>query len=88
MPEITSENISVSAFWDVLSCFGLDDDVCEYEDGKDVGEYMDAMGLSPVTKAHTTTHAVTSYAWRTKKAGTSRSFSRIWLAATVYRYIL
>lgn len=37
--------------WDVLSCFGLDDDVCEYEDGKDVDEYMDAMGLSPVTKA-------------------------------------
>lgn len=37
--------------WDVLSCFGLDDDVCKYEDGKDVGEYMDAMGLSPVTKA-------------------------------------
>ena len=37
--------------WDVLSCFGLDDDVCEYEDGKDVDEYMDAMGLSLVTKA-------------------------------------
>ena len=37
--------------WDVLSCFGLDDDVCEYDDGKDVDEYMDAMGLSPVTKA-------------------------------------
>lgn len=37
--------------WDVLSCFGLNDDVCEYEDGKDVDEYMDAMGLSPVTKA-------------------------------------
>lgn len=37
--------------WDVLSCFGLDDDVCEYEDGKDADEYMDAMGLSPVTKA-------------------------------------
>lgn len=37
--------------WDVLSCFGLDDDVCEYDDGKDVGEYMDAMGLSPVTQA-------------------------------------
>mgnify|MGYP007065843128 FL=1 len=35
--------------WDVLSCFGLDDDVCEY--GKDVDEYMDAMGFSPVTKA-------------------------------------
>lgn len=35
----------------MLSCFGLDDDVCEYEDGKDVDEYMDAMGLSPVTKA-------------------------------------
>jgi hypothetical protein len=37
--------------WDVLSCFGLDDDVCEYVDGKDADEYMDAMGLSPVTKA-------------------------------------
>lgn len=37
--------------WDVLSCFGLDDDVCEYEDGKDVDEYVDAMRLSPVTKA-------------------------------------
>lgn len=37
--------------WDVLSCFGLDDDVCEYEDGKDADEYMDAMGLSLVTKA-------------------------------------
>lgn len=37
--------------WDVLSCFGLDDDVCEFEDGKDADEYMDAMGLSPVTKA-------------------------------------
>lgn len=36
--------------WDVLSCFGLDDDVCEYEDGKDVDEYMDAMGLSLMTK--------------------------------------
>lgn len=35
----------------MLSCFGLDDDVCEYEDGKDVDEYMDAMGLSLVTKA-------------------------------------
>lgn len=35
--------------WDVLSCFGLNDNVCEY--GKDVDEYMDAMGLSPVTKA-------------------------------------
>lgn len=35
----------------MLSCFGLDDDVCEYEDGKDIDEYMDAMGLSPVTKA-------------------------------------
>lgn len=37
--------------WDVLGCFGLDDDVCEHEDGKDVDEHMDAMGLSPVTKA-------------------------------------
>lgn len=37
--------------WDVLSCFGLDDDVCEFEDGKGADEYMDAMGLSPVTKA-------------------------------------
>lgn len=37
--------------WDALSCFGLDDDVCEHEDGKDVDEYMEAMGLSPVTKA-------------------------------------
>lgn len=37
--------------WDVLSCFGLDDDVCEYEDDKGADEYMDAMGLSPVTKA-------------------------------------
>lgn len=37
--------------WDVLSCFGLDDDVCEYDDDKDADEYMDAMGLSPVTKA-------------------------------------
>ena len=27
------------------------DDVCEYEDGKDVDEHMDAMWLSPVTKA-------------------------------------
>lgn len=33
---------------DVLSCFCLDDGVCEYED---VDEYMDAMGLSPATKA-------------------------------------
>lgn len=44
-------NINWQDDWDVLSCFGLDDDVCEYEDGKDVDEYMDAMGLSPVTKA-------------------------------------
>ncbi len=44
-------HINLQADWDVLSCFGLDDDVCEYEDGKDVDEYMDAMGLSPVTKA-------------------------------------
>ena len=44
-------HINYEGDWDVLSCFGLDDDVCEYEDGKDVDEYMDAMGLSPVTKA-------------------------------------
>lgn len=44
-------HINCDGDWDVLSCFGLDDDVCEYEDGKDVDEYMDAMGLSPVTKA-------------------------------------
>lgn len=44
-------HINWQADWDVLSCFGLDDDVCEYEDGKDPDEYMDAMGLSPVTKA-------------------------------------
>ena len=44
-------HINWQADWDVLSCFGLDDDVCEYEDGKGVDEYMDAMGLSPVTKA-------------------------------------
>lgn len=37
--------------WDVLSCFGLDDDACEYDYGKGAEEYMDAMGLSPVTKA-------------------------------------
>lgn len=37
--------------WDVLSCFGLDDDVCEFDDDKDADDYMDAMGLSPVTKA-------------------------------------
>lgn len=37
--------------WDVLSCFGLDDDVCEFDEGKEADEYMDAMGLSPVTKA-------------------------------------
>ena len=37
--------------WDVLSCFGRDDDVCECEDCKDADEYMEAMGLSPVTKA-------------------------------------
>ena len=44
-------HINYQGDWDVLSCFGLDDDVCEYGDGKDVDEYMDAMGLSPVTKA-------------------------------------
>lgn len=44
-------HINYEGDWDVLSCFGLDDGVCEYEDGKDVDEYMDAMGLSPVTKA-------------------------------------
>ena len=44
-------HINYEGDWDVLSCFGLNDDVCEYEDGKDVDEYMDAMGLSPVTKA-------------------------------------
>lgn len=37
--------------WDVLSCFGLNDGVCEYEVGKGADEYMDAMGLSSVTKA-------------------------------------
>ena len=44
-------HINYDGDWDVLSCFGLDDDVCEYEDGKGAEEYMDAMGLSPVTKA-------------------------------------
>lgn len=44
-------HINLQAGWDVLSCFGLDDGVCEHEDGKDVDEYMDAMGLSPATKA-------------------------------------
>ena len=44
-------HINYEGDWDVLSCFGLDDNVCEYEDGKDADEYMDAMGLSPVTKA-------------------------------------
>lgn len=44
-------HINYDGDWDVLSCFGLNDNVCEYEDGKDVDEYMDAMGLSPVTKA-------------------------------------
>lgn len=44
-------HINYEGDWDVLSCFGLNDNVCEYEDGKDVDEYMDAMGLSPVTKA-------------------------------------
>lgn len=44
-------HINWQADWDVLSCFGLDDDVCEHEDGKDVDEHMDAMGLSPATKA-------------------------------------
>lgn len=44
-------HINYEGDWDVLSCFGLNDDVCEYEDGKDVDEYIDAMGLSPVTKA-------------------------------------
>lgn len=44
-------HINYQGDWDVLSCFGLNDNVCEYEDGKDVDECMDAMGLSPVTKA-------------------------------------
>lgn len=44
-------HINYEGDWDVLSCFGLDDDVCEYEGGKNVDEYMDAMGFSPVTKA-------------------------------------
>lgn len=44
-------HINYEGDWDVLSCFGLNDNVCEYEDGKDVDEYMGAMGLSPVTKA-------------------------------------
>ena len=43
--------LNLKGDWDVLSCFGLDDDVCEYRDGKKADEYMDAMGLSPVTKA-------------------------------------
>lgn len=42
-------HINYEGDWDVLSCFGLNDNVCEY--GKGVDEYMDAMGLSPVTKA-------------------------------------
>lgn len=42
-------HINYEGDWDVLSCFGLNDNVCEY--GKDVDEYMDAMGFSPVTKA-------------------------------------
>lgn len=44
-------HINYEGDWDVLSCFGLTDNMCEYDDGKDVDEYMDAMGLSPVTKA-------------------------------------
>lgn len=44
-------HINYEGDWDVLSCFGLDDSVCEYKDGKGADEYMDAMGLSPVTKA-------------------------------------
>lgn len=43
--------LNLQGDWDVLSCFGLDDDVCEYRDGKGAGEYMDAMGLSETTKA-------------------------------------
>lgn len=44
-------HINYEGDWDVLSCFGLNDNVCKYEDSKDVDEYMDAMWLSPVTKA-------------------------------------
>lgn len=44
-------HINCKGDWEVLSCFGLNDNLCEYEDGKDVDEYMDAMGLSQVTKA-------------------------------------
>lgn len=43
--------LNLQGDWDVLSCFGLDDDVCKYRDGKGAGEYMDAMGLSETTKA-------------------------------------
>lgn len=67
-------HINLQGDWDVLSCFGLDDDVCEYEDGKDVDEYMDAMGLSLVTKAayHDARDDFMRIAY--EKAGTSRSF--------------
>lgn len=36
---------------DVPSRLGLGDGVCGYGDGRDADGYMDAMGLSPVTKA-------------------------------------
>lgn len=38
------------AVWDVLSCFGLNDDVCEYDECKDAADYMDAMGFTDTQK--------------------------------------
>lgn len=35
--------------WDVLSCFGLDESVSRFEDGKEAEAYMADMGLKPST---------------------------------------
>lgn len=42
--------INYQGAWDVLSCFGLDDDVSEYEECKGALEYMRDMGLKPSTQ--------------------------------------
>lgn len=42
--------INCQGDWDVLSCFGLNDDVSEYSDCKGAHDYMNDMGFGDATK--------------------------------------
>lgn len=71
---------------DVPSCLGPYDDVCE--DGKDVDEYMDAMGLSPVTEAAYRDARGDSIRIADEKGRYRQSFLQFPLPSASYRYIL